>query len=131
MPSARKKTSAQQPPNAAAVFSVLRQILEKHKNGLVAKVDEPGNYGLETKAPVYRGRPLWIAAVQTKKNYVSFHLTPIYMFPDLLKDLTPALKKRKQGKGCFNFTAIEPALFEELDRLTEAGFSRVRNAKFP
>jgi hypothetical protein len=131
MPSARKKTDSKKLPNADAVFSALKQILAKHKKNLVAKVDESDNYALETKDPVFRGKPLWVAAVQTRKNYVSFHLVPVYMFPDLLKDLSPALKKRMQGKGCFNFTTIDPALFEELGRLTEAGFSRVRNAKLP
>jgi hypothetical protein len=131
MPSARKKTGRKEPPNAGAVFSALRKIFEKHKKNLVAKVDEPGNYALETKAPVFRDRPLWVGAVQTRKNYVTFHFVPVYMFPDLLKDLSPALKKRMQGKGCFNFTAVDPALFEELDRLTEAGISRIRNAKLP
>ena len=131
MPSARKKTDSKKLPNADAVFSALKQILAKHKKNLVAKVDESDNYALETKDPVFRGKPLWVAAVQTRKNYVSFHLVPVYMFPDLLKDLSPALKKRMQGKGCFNFTTIDLALFEELGRLTEAGFSRVRNAKLP
>jgi hypothetical protein len=131
MPSTRKKTGNKKPPNADDVFSALRQILQKHKKNLVAKVDEPGNYALETQNPVFRGRPLWVAAVQTRKNYVSFHLVPVYMFPDLLKDLSPTLKKRMQGKGCFNFTTVDPALFEELDRLTEAGFRRARNARLP
>lgn len=136
MPAAKKKTGAKKTGakaliNADAVFSALRQILERHKKYLVTKVDEPGNYALETQNPVFRGRPLWVAAVQTRKNYVSFHLMPVYMFPDLLKDLSPALKKRMQGKACFNFATIDPTLFEELASLTEAGFGRVRDAKLP
>ena len=108
MPSTRKKTGNKKPPNAGDVFSALRQILQKHKKNLVAKVDEPGNYALETQNPVFRGRPLWVAAVQTRKNYVSFHLVPVYMFPDLLKDISPTLKKRMQFKGCFRFTSVDP-----------------------
>ncbi len=37
--------------------------------------------------------------------------------------ISPALRKRMQGKACFNFKAVpEPALLDELRRLTEAGF---------
>jgi hypothetical protein len=44
--------------------------------------------------------------VRKGKSYVSFHLIPVYMFPDLLKGLSPALEKRMQGKSCFNFKTV-------------------------
>ena len=50
-----------------------------------------------------------ILNVQIKKNYVSFHFMPIYIDPTLRESLSPALRKRMQGKGCFNFSTIEPA----------------------
>jgi hypothetical protein len=31
------------------------------------------------------------------------------------------LKKRMQGKACFNFTEVNPALFAELSDLTQRG----------
>jgi hypothetical protein len=37
------------------------------------------------------------------------------------KSLTPALRKRMQGKACFNFTTVDEELFEELRQLTAAG----------
>ena len=40
------------------------------------------------------GRPLYFAGVKTGKNYVSYHVMPLYMKPDLLKVVPPALKKR-------------------------------------
>jgi hypothetical protein len=53
---------------------------------------------------------------------VSFHLVPIYMCPELQKSVSPALKKRMQGKACFNFkTEPDPQLITDLARLTEAG----------
>jgi hypothetical protein len=36
--------------------------------------------------------------------------------------MSPALKKRMQGKACFNFTAIDRELFEELEQVTERGY---------
>jgi len=54
---------------------------------------------------------------------VSFHLMPLYMNPMLTQTISPALKKRMQGKTCFNFkTRPEPEALSELTRLTAAGF---------
>ena len=34
-----------------------------------------------------------------------------------------ALKKKMQGKSCFNFTGADPKLFRELAKVTAAGFT--------
>jgi hypothetical protein len=47
-----------------------------------------------------------------------------YAFPDLEASMSPELRRRKQGKSCFNFTTVDEPLFEELARITEAGFER-------
>ena len=49
---------------------------------------------------------------------------PVYESPEPLEGISPALKKRMQGKACFNFTKVDAALFEELDRLVAAGEKR-------
>ncbi|HEX9840215.1 MAG TPA: hypothetical protein VGA72_12750, partial [Anaerolineales bacterium] len=56
-------------------------------------------------------------------------LMPVYMFPDLLKGMSPELKKHMQGKSCFNFKKVEPDLFKELDELTRKGAERFRTSK--
>jgi len=43
------------------------------------------------------------------------------MYPDLLKDISPELKKHMQGKSCFNFKKVEPELFQELAELARNG----------
>jgi hypothetical protein len=58
--------------------------------------------------------------VRKGKNYVSFHLMALYVFPEMLKSVSPALLQRMQGKSCFNFTQIDEELFAELERLTAA-----------
>jgi hypothetical protein len=72
-----------------------------------------------------------VAAVQMKKNYVSYHLIPVYAIPTLLDAISPALKKRMQGKSCFNFTAIEPAQVKELKALTAAGVAALDRLELP
>jgi len=76
------------------------------------------------------GRPLFVAAVQTRKNYVSYHLMPMCA-PQMLKTVSPALKKRMQGKSCFNFTTIDSALSAELGQLTRSGIKGFRKIKLP
>ncbi|MCK6584353.1 MAG: DUF1801 domain-containing protein [Anaerolineales bacterium] len=69
-------------------------------------------------------KELFIASAHVRKNYVSFYLMPVYMYPELLKDISPELRKRMQGKSCFNFKKVEPELFEELVALTRQGYER-------
>ena len=64
-----------------------------------------------------------------QKSYVSYHLMPLYWKPELLKGMSSELRNRMQGKSCFNFKKIKPALFKELANLTRAGFAAYREAK--
>jgi hypothetical protein len=111
----------------AAVFAALKPVFAKYANRLAVKADTPVEYTLVTKSaspfPQHKGHPLDFGSVRLGKAYVSFHLMPIYMSPALIKSISPALKKRMQGKTCFNFkTEPEPELTAELARLTEAAF---------
>jgi hypothetical protein len=51
---------------------------------------------------------------------------PLYWEPSLANGISANLKKRMQGKTCFNFTAPDPALFRELGKLTSKGFALYR-----
>jgi len=110
------------------VFTVLKPMLAKYAKRLSVKTDTSIEYTLVTKCaspfPEHKGQPMYFGSVRLGKAYVSFHLMPLYS-PALTKSLSPALKKRKQGKTCFNFkTDPEPELINELKRLTEAGFQQ-------
>ena len=54
----------------------------------------------------------------------------VYASPDLLKSMSPELKKRMQGKSCFNFKEVDEPLFKELARLTRAGAAKFSDEKF-
>lgn len=96
------------------------------------QVDKPGNYQLASRTRKDRvGRPLFVAAVQIRKNYVSYHLMAVYAVPKLLKSMSPALKRRMQGKACFNFTTIEADQVSELTALTRAGIESFKKIKLP
>ena len=106
------------------VFEGLKSILQPFAPLLTVTADTPGAYSLDGPYSEKWKKPLYFGAAQTKKNYVSFYLMPVYMYPDLLQDLSPELKKHMQGKSCFNFKKIEPDLFRELDALTKKSYER-------
>ena len=106
-------------PDSAPVFAGLKKILAPYAKSMVVVHDTPENYYLNTtKLHPTNKQPMMFAAVRIGKNYVSFHLMPIYCAPALQASLSPALKKRMQGKACFNFTEVDAPLFAELTDVT-------------
>ena len=86
------------------------------------KVDDPspGTYlllGAPTKG--YPDGQLF-AGVKLGKRYVSYYLMSVYMDPGR-HPVSADLRKRMQGKSCFNFTRVDDALFDELADLTARG----------
>jgi hypothetical protein len=119
-------------PPLDETFAILRGILAAQANRLIVMADKPGDYQVGSPTMKDRiGRPLFVAAVQTRKNYVSYHLMPVYVRPELLKTLSPRLTKRMQGKSCFNFTTVDPGEAKELSAVTKAGIASFRDLKLP
>jgi len=108
------------------VFERLRKMLKPYASKLTVTADTTEAYSLEGPYSEKWRRNLFFGSVQIKKNYVSFYLMPVYMFPGLLKDISPELKKHMQGKSCFNFKKAEPDLFKELAILTRKSIERFR-----
>lgn len=107
----------------------MHQILSLYKNDLPVKTDKPGNCYLETRAASLNGRRLFFAGAKIKKNYVSFYLGPLYMFPDLSHKISSSLSKLMQGQSCFNLTFFDQDCFDELNRLTEAAFQKIKRER--
>jgi hypothetical protein len=108
-----------------AAFEALKAMLRKHSDKLTVGADTAAVYSLlgriASPFPQHKGKPMWFGEVRLGKAYVSFHLMPLYMNPRLEKAVSVGLKKRKQGKTCFNFKKVpEPQLMIELEQLTAA-----------
>lgn len=112
------------------IFENLKSILKLYAKKLIVKSDTADSYSLDGLYSEKWKKELFFGAAQIKKNYVSFYLMPVYMRPDLLKNISPELKKHMQGKSCFNFKKIEKPLFEELSQLTEQGFERFMQEEY-
>ena len=108
------------------VFKELKKILTPYAPKLTITADTPEAYSLDGPYSEKWKKTVFFGAVQVKKNYVSFYLMPVYMFPDLLNNISPELKKHMQGKSCFNFKKVDPELFNELAGLARKGVDRFK-----
>ena len=112
------------------VFRKLKSILKPYASRLSLKADTDKGFYLDGPYSEKWKKDLFFGAAQIKKNYVSFHLMPVYMCPDLLKDISPELRKHMQGKSCFNFKKVDAPLFDELSQLTKRGFERFMKEEY-
>ena len=104
-------------------YRTLRGIVERYASTFDVIKESPTAYYLASKTAKTRsGAPVWFGGAQIMKNYVSFHLIPVYADPALLKTVSPRLRKRMQGKSCFNFTSLDAVDVRELTTLTRRGF---------
>jgi len=108
------------------VFEQLKNILQPYAKNLTITADTSKGYSLDGPYSEKWKKVIFFGAAQIQKNYVSFYLMPVYMYPELLKDISPELKKRMQGKSCFNFRKVEPELFKELAELTRKGVEKFK-----
>ena len=101
-----------------------------YSTDMVVVIDKPDNYYLNTHHVMKNKKPMYFGSVKISKNYISFHLMPVYVFPDLLETITPELKKRMQGKSCFNFKTEDTKLFQKLKALTQAGYEKYEDTGY-
>jgi hypothetical protein len=110
-------------PDLDAVHSRLRKLLLRHAASMTVSRD--GAAGMTLELPGYEGKPWgYVAGTRVGKRYVSYYLMSVYGQPDLLGSLSPGLRRRMQGKSCFNFTTVDEPLFAELETLTARGIAR-------
>ena len=111
-------------------FKQLKAIFKPYVAKLQVVHDTDTNYSLDTHLVMKNKHRLFFGAVKAGKAYVSFHLMPVYASPELQKSISPELKKRMQGKSCFNFKTPDEKLFKELGKLTKAGFEKFHDPDF-
>ena len=118
-------TSTNSTNDLAEVYLRLRPILEPYMPEMVAMQDNERGLYLNTRSIMKNKQPLFFASIAINKNYVSFHVFPVYMYPDLL-DKVGDLKKRMQGKSCFNFRKLSEEQVAGMRALVEAGHKRLK-----
>ena len=112
------------------VFAELKSLLKPYLKKMDVKKDTETEYWLYTRFLMRNKQPLCFGGVRMGKNYVSYHLLSVYASPALLKTISPELKKRMQGKACFNFKQVDKKLFAELKTLTKVSATKFSNPDF-
>lgn len=105
-------------------FEKLKKVLSSLDKGLETKKDTADYYYLNTNRKV-KDKEMFFGAVQIRKSYVAYHLYPVYTNPELLNDISDSLKKRMQGKSCFNFKKeITEEQLNEISELTNKSYKK-------
>ena len=123
-------------PDLAPVYDRLEAVLNSHSSGLKISHDFADANAATTPSrtsPQAGPGPEMVllgaasdrypkgecfAGVKLGRRYVSYYLLGLYREPTLTDGMSEGLRKRMQGKSCFNFTRIDDDLFHELDLLT-------------
>ncbi len=109
-------------PEFRTVFERLRAILEPYGRRMHVIDDNRTWFSVDMAPEGERNPTTWFAGVRFGKAYVSYYLMAVYVEPSLLDGISPELRRRKQGKSCFNFRTVDEALFTEIAELTRRGY---------
>jgi hypothetical protein len=96
------------------VFEQLKSILKPYAETLNLKADTTDAYYLDGPYSKKWKKQLFFGSAQIKKNYVSFYLMPVYMYPDLLKDISPELKNICRENPASTSKRLSPIFLRSL-----------------
>ena len=124
-----------------SAFQALRDVLRAHDaaGGLSVTADTPTRFELDAAVgpatiAAWRGRRrserIPVAWVEHGPSYVGYHLMGLSGNARLAADISSALRKRMQGKTCFNFRRPDATLFAELAAVTAASIDGMRQTGF-
>jgi len=113
-----------------AVFRILKGILVPYEETLDCGEVSDTNYNLYTKHIMKNNKPLYFGGVKINKNFVSYHLMPLYVYPELKENVSKELKKCLKGKSCFNIASLNEDILSELISLTESCYNKYLSADY-
>lgn len=103
-------------------FQGLKALFTPYLPYLTVTADDAKTFMLDGAYSPSMKRAMFFGGVRYGKSYVSLHLMPVYTNPELLSPISDLLRKRMQGKSCFNFNHPDADLFADLALLIHAGF---------
>jgi hypothetical protein len=107
----------------AGLFERFKSMLAPYAKDMFVSADTSQWFGVDMAPEAERDPTTWFGATRVGRRYVSYYLMPIYVKPDLLDSVSPELRKRMQGKSCFNFARVDEKLLAELEDLTRRGYA--------
>ncbi len=104
----------------AAVEARLRAILEPYER----RLEWATIYGIPALRRSGASAHQWFAFVKPASRHVGFYLLPVHTWPELRRDLSPALARRLTGRSTFTFAALDDVLVAELEALVARAYQR-------
>jgi hypothetical protein len=116
-----------------STFEDLKTILARYARWFAVRegmVRNKRDYHLVLEKPaVIDGRPqkeLWFASIIQQKDSVGFYFSP----PDVKNKLSPELLAHLDGKSCFHFKTLTPALKKDVEAGLKLGLEAYRKRKW-
>lgn len=102
------------------VYEALARLMRDNATGMMVEKEDRTSVSFHAgwPNPQHQGKPMWFGQVKLGKSAVSYHLMPVYSHSEIAAAIPAELRKRMQGKSCFNFRKVDDALFEQLAELT-------------
>ena len=110
--------------NKETIFRTLKGILGVYSKTLDCTDDSEDTYNLYTKHLMKNKKPLYFGGVKINKAFVSYHLMPLYVYPELINTINGELKKLLKGKSCFNIKSLDDEILNELISLIETCYTK-------
>ena len=104
------------------LFERFKGVLAPYAARMHVSADDPRMFGVDMAPEGERDPSTWFAGTRLGRRYVSYYLMPIYVRPALLDGISPELRRRMQGKSCFNLTKVDETLLAEIEALTRSGY---------
>jgi len=104
--------------NAEELEAELRALLVPYEDVLVAEE----LYGIEVLHRPGSKMHDWFAGVRPGKGTAKLMLLPMKTHPELVEDVSPALRKRLSGDALFTLKTGDEALVPELEQLVARAF---------
>lgn len=118
-------------PDFDATFQQLKSLFEPYCEDFEVTTDTSDTFAVYTHHQMKNKQRLWFGGVKKNKSYVSLYLMPVYTSPELMNNASVELKKRLQGKSCFNFKApVDEQLLIELRKLMKVGYKQLSDPDF-
>jgi hypothetical protein len=116
------------------IFDKIRVMFQKYAPPLTVMMDTDERYDLYSKKEVELfGRAykeIYFGSVILKPKYIGFYFMPIYVFPDMLKNVPEALKKLQTGKSCFHIKKYDDEIFKSIEKLMKEGFEMYKKHQY-
>lgn len=116
------------------IYEKIKALFQKYLPPLSVRIDTKTRYDLYSEKDVEllgrKYKEIYFGSAILKPKYTGFYFMPIYIFPELLKDLPESLKKLQTGKSCFHLKKYDEEIFSDIEKLMKNGFDMYKKHNY-